>query len=78
MSKHQWSFGISVIVLLCIATIESCDTPNGFLGECKDIAVCPVLMARFRVYPSDPYLRKSACGHAAGSVINIVAFRSLS
>ena len=78
MSKHQRSFGISVIVLLCIATIESCDTPNGFLGECKEITECPELMARLRVYPSDPYLRQSACGHAAGSVINIVAFRNLS
>ena len=78
MSKHQILLTISVIVLLCIATIESCDTPDGRLGECIEMMDCPEIMARLRVNPSDPYLRQSACGHAAGSVINIVAFRNLS
>ena len=78
MSKHQMLLSISVIVLFCINAIKSCETPDGFLGECKEITECPKLMARLRVNPSDSYLRHSACGHAAGSVINIVAFRNLS
>ena len=73
MSKHQMLLSISVIVLLCIATIESCDTPDGRLGECIEMMDCPEIMTRFLANRSDPYLRQFACGHEARSVINILA-----
>ena len=77
MKKHPMFVSITVIVLLCIATIESCETPEGLTGVCIELTECPVLIRRILDNRSDPHLKYSSCGHAAGTVINIVAFENL-
>lgn len=74
MSKHQIVFGISVMVLFCIYAIESCETPEGISGICVELQDCPVLMARFYVNPSDPYLKQCACG-LISVIIVMIAFK---
>ena len=61
MKKHQMLLSISVIVLLCIAAVESCETPNGLPGVCKALIRCPVLMTKYRTNKSDPLLSFSVC-----------------
>lgn len=73
MSKHRLLFCISIIVLYCINTIESFQTPiiaDNKKGECIELIKCPVLYNSYLANGYNENLRKSICGTEVDTVIN--------